>query len=327
MHNNRGVDSEPLIRVPQSSRGPQSFLRHFRDDPGETVHGRRPSDERRSHSRHKRDTVAKNRVAAGWGIALGIVCIAVMVVVFSIYLPKLNHTSDTLEEAVISIANLQDRVDDLEISVITLGPPTKHTNRDVAHQKTRAVTPPASLPLPPGYTVYHTVTELYKDGEPLALSHLADVDLTTTPPEAGNTLGYNENGTWVPMNNVYGTQFHQASSEPESTTMGPTFVQKLRLTTASLPSGAYMISWYYEWRYSSAGNNFLAQIQINDTTTIMEHVQEPKDPNASQSQPASGFYYASNLSGIQNIDLDFAGSSGPPTAGIKRARLQIYRVS
>jgi uncharacterized lipoprotein YehR (DUF1307 family) len=122
--------------------------------------------------------------------------------------------------------------------------------------------------------------------------------------------------------------FQQTSDETETSTTAviPTFTQKIRLTTTSLASGNYYITWYYEWRFTNATNDFVARVQINDTTTIMEHQQEPIDTGADQSYNVSGFYYAVALSGVNTIDLDFARSSASGTAFMKRARLAIWRI-
>ena len=123
---------------------------------------------------------------------------------------------------------------------------------------------------------------------------------------------------------IYGSEFQQSSSDSESSTTSTTFVQKMRMTTSSLPSGTYRIAWYYEWRLTITTNDFKAQVQINDTITLMEHQQEPQDSGDDQYNNHSGFYYSTG-SGVLNIDIDYSSGSG--TAYIRRARLEIWRVS
>jgi len=126
---------------------------------------------------------------------------------------------------------------------------------------------------------------------------------------------------------VFGTKFHEASSDTESSTTSTTYQQKLRLTTTDLPSSAkYRIAWYYEWQHTDYRNDFRARVQINDSTTIMEHRQEPQDSGTDQWHSCSGFAYTTE-SGILNIDLDYNSSSSSDTSSIRRAKLELWRVS
>lgn len=130
----------------------------------------------------------------------------------------------------------------------------------------------------------------------------------------------------VTVASIFGSQFQETSSDSESSTTSTTYQQKVRLTTPSLPSGKYRIGWYYEWRYDDDRSDFRGRVQINDTTTIMEHQQEPKDEGSNQWYPASGFGYVTQ-SGILNIDLDYCSDDWGDTSAIRRARLEIWRVS
>lgn len=155
-------------------------------------------------------------------------------------------------------------------------------------------------------------------------------NVTNTPHSAFNFVGpgvtVTDAGAGVAdiTISVYGSEFQEASSDTESSTTSSTFQQKLRMTTSSLPSGTYRIAWYYEWRLTITTNDFKAQVQINDTITLMEHQQEPQDSGDDQYNNHSGFYYSTG-SGVLNIDIDY--SSGAGTAYIRRARLEIWRVS
>jgi len=125
-------------------------------------------------------------------------------------------------------------------------------------------------------------------------------------------------------------EFQEASSLGETSTTGTTWVQKLRMTTASLVAGAkYRIGWCYNWRLDSISRDFLGRIQIDDTDEIMFHEQEPKDDIGDDQHPyCSGFaYYTPASDGSVNIDLDFAASNNNVTAWIKNARLEIWRVA
>lgn len=125
---------------------------------------------------------------------------------------------------------------------------------------------------------------------------------------------------------VIGQDFFEASSLGISVTTATSFQQKLRLTTGTLPVGKYRIGWSYSWNSSHASKNFNGRIQINDTTTVMEHVQEPKQNNGQTRYSSAFLYYSNESSQILNIDLDYAGTAGK-TATIFNARLEIWRVS
>jgi hypothetical protein len=123
---------------------------------------------------------------------------------------------------------------------------------------------------------------------------------------------------------VYGTQAQQANNDAQSTTTSGTYQQKLRVTTPSLPAGTYRIGFYYEWGKSNLAD-FASRVQVNDTTTIMEGLEEAVDAGADQYFPRGGFGYYTG-SGVLNIDLDYH-ANGSGTARIRRARLEIWRVS
>ena len=126
---------------------------------------------------------------------------------------------------------------------------------------------------------------------------------------------------------IYGSEFQQASSDTESSTTATTFQQKLRMTTSSLPSGTYRVAWYYEWKHTNTSHDFVGQVEINDIITIMEHKEEPQDSGDSQYHSHGGFYYHTG-SGILNVDIDYSrSSSAGGTAYIRRARLEIWRLS
>lgn len=160
-------------------------------------------------------------------------------------------------------------------------------------------------------------------------------NVTNTPHSAFNFVGsgvaVTDAGAGVAditiAGNVFGTEFQQASSDSESSTTSTTFAQKLRMTTSSLPSGTFRIAWYYEWKHTNTNHDFIGQVQINDTITIMEHQEESQDSGDDQYHNLGGFYYLIG-SGILNVDIDYSrSSSSGGTSYIRRARLEIWRVS
>lgn len=137
--------------------------------------------------------------------------------------------------------------------------------------------------------------------------------------------GY-ENGAWRDLTTNFGTYFQNAASEGSSTTTSTTFQQKVTMTTPSLPSGDYRIGWYFEWQHTDTSTDFRARVRLNNTTNLMEQQEEPQDGGTDQWRPTSG-YMVQTLSGANTIDLDYSRVGGSGTAGIRRARLEIWRVS
>jgi hypothetical protein len=132
----------------------------------------------------------------------------------------------------------------------------------------------------------------------------------------------------ITINPIFGADAQNAIDAAEATTTNTAFQQKLRITTPTLAAATYRIGWSYEWRHTGGSNDFRAQVQVDDTTTLMSHRQEPQDTAATQSQPASGFAYVTfATSAAHNIDLDYCTSNAGGTAAIKNARLEIWRVS
>ena len=136
------------------------------------------------------------------------------------------------------------------------------------------------------------------------------------------------NGTdWLSSGN-FGTYFVTNSSDTSSSTTSSTFQLKLSLSTGTVPAGVYRIGWYYEWGYNGGTTDFRAQVQINNTTTIMEQRQEPQDVGTDQWHPVGGFYnYTAATSAALTIDLDYCSSAAGSTSYIRNARLEFWRVS
>lgn len=134
------------------------------------------------------------------------------------------------------------------------------------------------------------------------------------------------------VHNVFPPFQHQDAeiNTPQATTAALT--TGLTLTTPSIPAGRYKIGWYYEWAYDDIANNFQAQVQVDNTTTLMNQNSEPSDSGGAgpggtdQRHPNSGFGYVNLAAGIHFIDIDYGGI-GPASATLWRARLEIRRVS
>lgn len=127
----------------------------------------------------------------------------------------------------------------------------------------------------------------------------------------------------------FGAQFQDAASEGESETSSTSWVQKLRLTTPSIPAGRYRVGWHYEWNYASAANDALVQVQVDDDAAkiLMEMTQEPPDAGSDQWNNKGGFGYVDLAAGAHTVDLDYRAGNGLYSITIRKARLELWRVS
>lgn len=101
--------------------------------------------------------------------------------------------------------------------------------------------------------------------------------------------------------------------------------------TPTLPAlGEYKLEWSYTWSHDSSSSDFVSRITVNGTS-IMEHIQEPKDSAGSgnggtdQRHLAQGFDVLS-LSGTPTIVLEFKTSKKNNDASIHRGILAIGKV-
>lgn len=127
--------------------------------------------------------------------------------------------------------------------------------------------------------------------------------------------------------------FQFAESEPDSTTTSTTYQLKVSLTTPSLPSGTYYLTWYSEARAISPDDGAVQmRLQQNNTTDIAEvelFTGSVTFNRLEDFQVFSGHKVFTSLSGVQTFDIDYRDS---PTAGdagtvaIRRARLTLWRV-
>jgi hypothetical protein len=146
-------------------------------------------------------------------------------------------------------------------------------------------------------------------------------------PSAGQVLTAvsNTSATWqTPSGGL--VNYYYAEDDTVSGTTFTSYQRKLRLTTPGLPGGNYRIGWSYNWRYRDEGKDFKARVQVDNTTTIMEHQQEPKENDWDQAYLASGFKRLALGSGTHYVDLDYCSSNSGDDSYIWNARLEIFQV-
>jgi hypothetical protein len=138
-----------------------------------------------------------------------------------------------------------------------------------------------------------------------------------------------DNGLEIPMRTIpsfFGTGFQFVESLGVSTTSSTVFQQKLRLTTATLLSGQYMINWSADVGGGS-DKEVQFRVQLNDVTDLSNTDFRIKKGDASDTDfyiPMGG-HAIKTLSGINTIDIDYRQQNS--TAAIKNARLTIWRIS
>jgi len=157
------------------------------------------------------------------------------------------------------------------------------------------------------------------------------IDLRDTPDgyDVDKFLKSTASGTeWVTISGIDVEDgvhiIEHGDSEPESTTTNTNYTQKLRLNTSVVPAGDYLVMWYYEWQYKHGGFYFKSQIQIDDTTDLMEQHEQPSSVNSWH--PISGFKREALTEGSHYIDLDYCSSKSGKEAKIRNVRLEFWGV-
>lgn len=164
-----------------------------------------------------------------------------------------------------------------------------------------------------------------------------DVDTTTTVPVVGSKLRW-DGSNWVPF-----LDFKDfVSTTTPAGTQGTTFVQYLRLSTTIPATGNYKICWNYEWSLNTTGSDFEGRVELDDTTTLSNHVEEPQDAGGggitvtnldggtfdtgtNQRREESGFDVINLTAGSHTIDIDLANSVADTEATIYRASITVER--
>jgi hypothetical protein len=120
---------------------------------------------------------------------------------------------------------------------------------------------------------------------------------------------------------TFGSEFQQAVSSGTSSTSSTSYQQKLRLTTPSLPAGTYRIGWSYE--VDGNNQNSQSRVELNDTDELAYNYFDSSINGYIQ---LGGFAYRS-ISGVNTIDIDYSKITVGTAIDIRRARLEIWRVS
>jgi len=137
-------------------------------------------------------------------------------------------------------------------------------------------------------------------------------------------LHYEGIGSIIDEFGVFGSHASTQVEEGMVSTTSTTYQENLTTTISGLPYGIYRVGWYYQWQINNSNFKFFGRIQVNDTDTIMEHIERPSSAGSWTSQ--TGFYYLT-ISGTIQIDLDYASESSGKTASIRTTRIEFWRVT
>lgn len=133
-----------------------------------------------------------------------------------------------------------------------------------------------------------------------------------------------------------------ARTDTPAGTQSTSFQQYLRLTTTIPETGNYKVSWSATWSYNNTSTDFLAQLELDDTTVIDDFRREPQDSSGTgitvtnllggtfntgtnQRLKYSGEDVLNIAAGSHTIDLDLAGSATSNEATFYRACISIER--
>ena len=156
---------------------------------------------------------------------------------------------------------------------------------------------------------------------------------TAVPQNIGSVNSQGTANSFSRSDHVHNTfpifEVNSASIEVNQTTTAG-FTNGLTLNANGLAGGNYKIEWYYEWGFDSTVADFLGRVQIDATTSVMDHRENPADSagvgpgGTDQRIPACGFAIVALSAGNHIITLDY-GSGNGSTATLWRARLALKR--
>lgn len=140
-------------------------------------------------------------------------------------------------------------------------------------------------------------------------------------------------GLITPPDTLTGFIF-EAESASVVTHNSTTFLEKLTASTGAIEAGDYILFWSYNWNADTTTTSFVAQLEQDDTTVLMDHVQEPKDntgdfanTGSDQQHNASGFIPLTLGAGTYQFDIDFRTETATTEVSMWNARLFMIRVA
>lgn len=167
----------------------------------------------------------------------------------------------------------------------------------------------------------HQAEHHYNGLQPITARYLANEAGLPGKLLRSNASGYFDE---IDLPEALPAELNFASSEAVDTTTSSTFLQKLKLTTDTLPSGDYIL--VYSWVTSGSNNNtgIESRVQQDDTTNIQLVTNRAGVAGAQYAN--SGFKVITGLSGVHDFDIDWRRESGAGDASILWARLALWLI-
>jgi hypothetical protein len=125
-----------------------------------------------------------------------------------------------------------------------------------------------------------------------------------------------------PIAVIFGTEYKYAEDNSESSTSSTSYIQKLRLTTDSVPAGDYRVGWSMDAKTSNKNKTVEFKIEVDDTTVLDE---DSTDLNNYTHH--SGFDKITLASGVHTIDVDMKRTDSPASCYVRNVRLEFWRIT
>jgi len=135
--------------------------------------------------------------------------------------------------------------------------------------------------------------------------------------------GANENILIDASGGDFGAGFTFTESLGASSTTSATYIEKVSLSTGSVPAGDYIIIWSFGMGNSNNTKVSGFRIQLDNTTNLQEG--EISTPNGGTYGPAGGHAIVTLTAATHTIDIDYLAVTN--TALIRNARITFWRVS
>ena len=141
---------------------------------------------------------------------------------------------------------------------------------------------------------------------------------------AGDGISLEPTADEIEIISIFGTQYQFEADETESTTTSTTFQTKLTLTTPVLPAGNYRGAATYEVTNDSGDKPVITQTTLDG----VEYGQSSFAPKFEDEYIIKSSFAVQALDNdTHELVLSFRSTSEGGTAKIRRARLEIFRVS
>ena len=135
------------------------------------------------------------------------------------------------------------------------------------------------------------------------------------------TVNVQQGKTWL----KFGDNYQYAFDNATSSTTSDVWQNKLAGTTSNLPTGTYRVGWSFECQCQNTSNDFRGRFLLN-TVVLGERRQESRDAGSDQWVDFAGFYII-ELTGVQNAYIQYCSGNSGNTTSVRRAKMEIWRVS